>query len=652
MPLDAVQETFDLGDDVDRIWLSVESNEVRDAVRKAVAARLPEGFVVQAPVNQMQLADDVLRTTELALRFAGALSMAMAAFVVLNTLRMNFGERRRDMAVLRVLGVTSRQMVGLHLVEGLTLGLIGSAVGIPLGFALGRGLGVLMQSMLADADVPAPPVPYWTLPAALIVGPLVASIAALLPALQSRNISPVEAMGDSETRRSDRLPLWATLAGLAMWSLAVGVLVLVVLERLSPEAAIPAGVLMIVAFIVIIPALLVPLVRLLARLLRPVAPTEGDFAAEQLLERPTRTGLTVGVLVVAISTSLGMGNAIVNNVDDVRDWYRRSMAGDIFVSGAAPMQGSFEAGDPHRIRTLIAADPAVDRVVEMRYYFTRANGVPTACVVRDFPQSAELPWNIGSQDASELTARLREGEVAIGSVLARRLDLKPGDMMRIEIQGRLLSLRVAGVVRDYTLGGLVAFLDTDTAAKLVELGTPDVYLVKPKDSADAAALTARLQKLLGDEGLSVQSYAELRGQFDRLINGIVAALWGLLAIGFVIGGVAVGNTLTMSVLEQTRELGLLRIIGMTRNQVRKLIFCESFLLGVLGTLLGTLAGLITAWVIHLCNEPLIGQAVPFSLHYWLLAANVGTCLAITMLAAWSPGERAARLNVLEAITYE
>ena len=599
----------------------------------------------------MQLADDVLRTTELALRFAGALSMAMAAFVVLNTLRMNFGERRRDMAVLRVLGVTSGQLVGLHLAEGLALGLVGSVLGIPLGFLLGRGLSVLMQSLLA-ADVPAPPFPYWTLPAALVIGPLVASIAALLPALQSRTISPVEAMGDREARRSDRLPLWATLAGLAMWSLAVGVLVLVVLERLSPEAAIPAGVLMIVAFIVIIPALLVPLVRMLARMLELIAPTEGEFAAEQLLQRPTRTGLTVGVLVVAISTSLGMGNAIVNNVDDVRDWYRRSMAGDIFVSGAAPMQGSFEAGDPHRVRELIAQDPAVDYVTEIRYYFTRANGVPTACVVRNFPAQAELPWNLGSQDAAAIATRLRAGDVAIGSVLAKRLDLEPGDTLRLEMQGRLLSLRVAALVRDYTLGGLVAFIDTDTAAKLVELGTPDVYLVRPKDPANAAALTGRLETLLADEGLSVQSYAELRGQFDRLINGIVAALWGLLAIGFVIGGVAVGNTLTMSVLEQTRELGLLRIIGMTRRQVRQLIFCESFLLGVLGTILGTVAGLVTAWVIHLCNEPLIGQSVPFALHIWLLAANVGTCLVITMLAAWSPGERAARLDLLEAITYE
>jgi putative ABC transport system permease protein len=120
----------------------------------------------------------------------------------------------------------------------------------------------------------------------------------------------------------------------------------------------------------------------------------------------------------------------------------------------------------------------------------------------------------------------------------------------------------------------------------------------------------------------------------------------------VIGGVAVANTLTMSVLEQTRELGLLRVIGMTRTQVRKLIFCEALLLGILGALLGVIAGGTTAWIIHLCNEPLLGQAVPFEFHLWLVALTAGGCLSITVLAAWSPGRRAARLNVLAAIAYE
>ncbi len=651
MPLETVQQFFDLGGQVDRIRVLVNSSEQRGAVQAAIAARLPKSFVAQAPVEQMELADSLLRSSELALRFAGALTMAMAAFIILNTLRMNFGERRRDMAILRVLGVTSGQLVGLQLLEGFCLGLIGSVLGIPLGLGLGQTLGAVMRQVVA-ADIPAPQIPDWTIPAALVAGPLVACIAALLPALQSRNVSASEALGDTDARRSERFPLWATLAGVVMWSIAVVLLLLIVFERLSPEAAIPAGVLMLVGFIVIIPLLLAPVVRGSARLLSPWSRMEGDFAAQQLLQRPTRTGLTVGVLVVAISTSLGMGNAIINNVNDIRQWFRRSMSGDIFLLGPSANEGGIETRERRNVCQTIAEQPNVDYVIETRYFATRANGVPTWCVVRDFLPRVQLPWAVSSDEDAEIRASLRAGKAVVGSVIAKKLGIRAGDTLRLELQGRLFTVRVAASVRDYTLGGLVVFLDQAPAAKMIDLGPATVYIVQPKPGAPLEPLVQRLETLLSEEGLVVKSFLELRRQLDELIDGIVGALWGLLAIGFVIGGVAVGNTLTMSVLEQTRELGLLRIIGMTRRQVRKLIFCESLLLGILGILMGTLAGLTTAWVIHLCNEPLLGQSLPFAFHSWLLAANAGSCLLITILAAWSPGERAARLDLLSAIAHE
>ena len=137
MPLATVQEHFGLGDAIDRVRVVLAPDAVREDVQAAMAARLPHELIVQAPLAQLELAGGILRSTELALQFAGALSMAMAVFIVLNTMRMNFGERRRDMAVLRVLGVTSRQLVRLQLAEGLALGLFGAILGIPLGLALG-----------------------------------------------------------------------------------------------------------------------------------------------------------------------------------------------------------------------------------------------------------------------------------------------------------------------------------------------------------------------------------------------------------------------------------------------------------------------------------------------------------------------------------
>ncbi len=651
MPLDAVQALYGLGDRVNRIRVVLDSVEDRDAVRAALDARLPMSLAVQMPVAQLELAGGILRSTELALRFAGALSLAMAAFIVLNTLRMNFGERRRDMAVLRVLGVTSRQLVQLQLVEGLLLGLLGAVLGIPLGLALGTGLASLMQQ-LVEAEIPTPETPYWMLAAALVVGPLVAGMAALAPALQSRGVSPVEALGDVEARRGERFPWWSVIGGAAVWTVAVVLLLLVWLERLSTEAAIPAGVLMLVGFVAVIPALLRPVVRFLERLLAPWLKMEGDFAAEQLLHRATRTGLTVGVLVVAISSGVGMGNAIINNVEDVRGWYRRMTAGDIMLSGPSADEVLEVSRDDTDVRRLIADLPEVALVVETRFLPARASGVPTVCVVHDFSPKLELPWSVAARDDAHLRERLKDGDAVIGTALAKRLGLSAGDTLPLELQGRQLSVPIAATVRDYTAGGMAVFLDQEPAGGLVSLGRDsDLYGHRParhgRRPAGRNTCQARRQRRLERPVLRRHPRSTRRANCRHR-----RALWGLLAIGFVIGGLAVANTLSMSVFEQTRELGLLRIIGMTRPQMRKMIFCESLLLGILGTLLGTLAGLTTAWIIHLCNEPLLGHAIPFTLHAWLVAANAVACLTITLLAAWLPGERAARLDFLSAIAYE
>ncbi len=651
MPLNELREMYRLGDTVNRVRVALDPAADRDAVQQAVADRLPDDFVVQAPLAQLELAGGILRSTELALRFAGALSMAMAALIVVNTLRMNFGERRRDMAVLRVLGVTARQLERLLLLEGLLFGLVGAMLGIPLGLVLGRGLAAIMHQ-LAGAGVPEPQTPYWALLAALIAGPLVAGVAALVPAVQSRGVSPAEALGDTETRRGERFPWWSVAWGAGIWAVAVVLLALVSLERIPTEAAIPAGVCMLVGFIAVIPAVLGPVIRAAARLVSPWTKTEGEIAADQLLERPTRTGLTVGVLVVAISTGIGMGNAIVNNVDDVRGWYRRFTAGDILVAGPSLTEGAAESRDRTDVRQVIAAQAGVEHVIESRFFPARAGGIPTTCIAHEFHPRLILPWAISAAEAERIRARLRQGEAVIGSGLAKRLNIGPGEALRLEVQGRELTFDVAAVVRDYTLGGLAVYIDQPAAAELFELGPANFYTVLTAPKVDIEPLMETLRTLLEQEGLVVESYASLRGQVDLLIGGIVGALWGLLTIGFVIGGVAVANTLSMSVFEQTRELGLLRVIGMTRRQLRKLILCESLLIGVLGALMGTLAGLTTAWIIHLCNEPLLGYSVPFSLHAWLVIANAATCLVITLLAAWLPGERAARLDFLAAISYE
>lgn len=287
MPLADVQMAFRLDGQVDRIRVLIATPADETRVRKDLAERLPPTLLVQTPVGRLELADSLLRSTELALNFAGLLSMAMAGFLVLNTLRMNFSERRAAMAVVRLLGGTWRQVFGLQMLEGAMLGLIGTLLGIPLGLLLGQGLTQGMQRLLGGEVAAAAPSPWpWII--AMLAGPLVALQAALIPAFQSRKVSPLEALGESELRGSDHIPRWSIVVGLVAWSAAVFMISQVVVERLSPNFALPAGLLMLVAFIMVIPALISPSVRAAGLLVSPSTRVEAFLASEQVLRRRTR----------------------------------------------------------------------------------------------------------------------------------------------------------------------------------------------------------------------------------------------------------------------------------------------------------------------------------------------------------------------------
>ena len=651
MPLEDVQNAFLLKGQADRIRVLITTPEDETRIQRELAELLPPTLLVQTPVGQMELADSLLRSTELALDFAGVLSMAMAGFLVLNTLRMNFGERRADMATVRVLGATWRQVFGLHILEGALLGLVGSLLGIPLGLLLGRGLAQGMQRLLGGEVTAAVPSPWpWVI--AILVGPLVALLAALIPAFQSKHVSPMEALGESELRGSDRIPRWSIVIGLVAWSAAVLILSQVVIERLSPDFALPAGLLMLVAFIMVIPALMSPAVRAAGLLVSPSTRVEAFLATEQVLRRRTRGALTVGILVVAVSNGLGLGNAIINNVGDIRDWYRRNMLGDVFLIdplASGPLAGAVDRSDVSR---QLEQTPGARHVVQLRYLPSRTNGVPAVCLVRGFPADTDLPWSLPPSEIADARKRLAQGEFFVSSVLARRLAIGVGDLVRVDLSGQVVSLPVGGIVNDYTMGGMVVFLDQKAAEEIVNLGAADIYIVHAEPGVRVGHLHDRVETVAQEQGLICQSFTQMRQGLDRLVNGIVGALWGLVGIGFVVGGVAVGNTLTMSVLEQTRELGLMRIVGMTRWQVRRLVLWEAILLALVSIALGALAGITTAWVIHLCTIPLLGRSMPFIFHWWLLAANVGGCVLVALVAAWSPSERTARINLLEAIARE
>ena len=272
-------------------------------------------------------------------------------------------------------------------------------------------------------------------------------------------------------------------------------------------------------------------------------------------------------------------------------------------------------------------------------------------VVRDFTDQGNLPLMLNSGNPATVRRELAEGQAVIGATLANRLKVGVGGTINLETrdseQGhhrrrhgdRLMGRRDGRVPRG-----------ENRPPALQRPRRQHVHRQRIPGKLDAVA--AGLGSICQRDNLLLNSYAEVRRHVNELTAGVVGGLWGLLALGLIVGAFAVANTLTMNVLEQTRELALLRVVAMTRRQVRRTIFGQAIIIGLIGMTLGLSGGMIGAYIINLTSVPMLGYAPAFAFHPSLLAVCFGVGMAVIVAAAWLPAERAARLNLLIALQYE
>lgn len=649
MPLSSVQELFSLRGQVDRLRLDLRSTTSREQVKERVAARIPSPFIVQLPQGRIRLAEELMRSADLALMMACTMAMAVAVFIVLNTIRMNVSERRRQLSIMRCLGATSRQVESLVMTEAFVAGSAGALLGIPLGYAVGWGIARGIEGVL-DTQIPALTLSWMPILLPLISGPLLAVAAAWFPARQARKISPAEGIRETELVGYERFPWTSVLAGALAWVLGTACLLAVQWRWIPSPAAIPTAILMLVAYVLWTPVFLRPILRATAWLIRGRFEWARQLGCEQLIRCRTRTGLTAGVIVVALNSSIGLGHGILNNVDDIRDWYRRTFVGDFFLQALSPLVSAVP-GQEDPLREALSNIPGVKNIDTIRLLPGRAGDQPVVCIVRDFFSASSLPLQLVQSTEAHARSALVQGQAVVSTVLAERLNLRPGDNLLVELNGRSHRFQIGALASDYFQGGLALYVDRRAVEKRFETGLPDFYSVSAEPAA-RVAIEPQLREIARRHSTALFSNAEGQQRFDRRINGIVGALWAVVGVTFLASGLGIANTLSVNVLEQTRELGLMRIIGMTARQVRAFILIEAWLLGFVGLTLGIVGGLSTAYVTHLCNAQVLGHSPPFAWHFQLLGLSILASLLLVSLGAWGPGYRASRLNLLTAIAYE
>jgi putative ABC transport system permease protein len=659
MEIGAVQRAFGEAGLVDRTRLVVAEDVPRGGVVEAVQERLPDALMATVPAGRASMASDMLAAANLGLDFVTALTVAMAWFIVGNTMLMNVTERRRSFALERVLGATRRQVSGMLLAEAAVIGLVGALAGVGGGLLAAGPVSAGIAQAIRAPDVPIAYSPVVILLAAL-VGPLVAVAAAWWPSRKAARVDLLEGIAHAASPPAEGFS-WRLigLAG-ALWAAAMGVLVLVALGILPPRASVPAGIATTVSFIAATPVVLPPIARALARLVPGRFRVEGRLALEQILRQPLRTALTTGVLVVAVSNGVALGHAIRDNVDDVLGWYARGLKADWVLTRS----GAFGIGQEQPtaagpVDAEVAALPGVRRAEAIAITVGQAvrhgaEGKPSVgCVIvgRDMPPDGPLPLKPVGVDEESLRELLAGDAVAAGTVLAKRTGARVGDELAVTVFGRTIRVRLAALVVDYTGGGSSLYMNRDLARRSLGLDSVDALLVTAEPGR-SGALPEALAEIAGRHEMIVQSYTQVVALLDRIVGGVVSALWTILGLGFVVGSLGVANTVTMSVLEKRRTLALLRTVGMTSGQVIRLVLIESILLGMTGCVIGVVGGIATSAFIQVASQPLTGHPVGASFRPEILAASILAAVLVTVVAAWLPARRAVRLDLLESIAAE
>jgi putative ABC transport system permease protein len=651
MTITLAQYLFRMPGDLDAIYLHVKEGVEIEQVQAEIAKLLPTGVRVEPPPSRSALADQSLMSMYQGLNLASSLSILVAAFIILNTFLMTVAQRQKQVAVLRAIGATRRQIMSMVLREGLWFGIIGSTLGVALGVGGARLLTRLIGRMFGGS-MPEPDFNWQIILAGFAAGVGVSLLASYFPARSASKISPLLGMRDVISQDEAKANLLWPLVGLILVIASSATIAVSALGYVPIWVSIVGVLLLFVSLVLMLPLVLAPASRLVGAIIHPLFGFSGDLAQRQLLRRRSRSVLTMGVLFVSAATGIGTGVTVLNDSQDVDTWFKRSVGGDFFVRAMMLDMATGKTADlPPEVGKELAAVDGVEKLFTARLVSTKSNDNYVVVMARQFPQEGPLYLDLRAGDEATIRAKLPEGAVVIGSVLSQRTGLTVGDSIELESEKGKQHLPIVGIANDYSAAGLIVYIDRNAAERLLGITGVDVYVVQADDSK-LAAVEASLAEICKKHGLMLQSFADLQQLVQGIKNGIVGSLWGLLALGFLVATFGIANTLAMNVLEQTREIGLLRMIAMTRRQVRKMIVAQAIILAILGLVPGVVAGLIMAVTSNRTTQIAFGRSSEFHWHGELLVVMFISAVAIILFAALLPAMRAARLPPGVAVRYE
>lgn len=666
MDLPVAQIAFGKEGKVDVVDLTTEEGHEIETVRQILIKRVDGAAQVERPQERGEQIDSLLTSFRVGLFFVSLVALFVGFFLIYNTISVSVIQRRREIGTLRCLGMVRSEILILFIVEALLLAFSGSVVGLGVGALLAQGallsVGKSVSNLFLQIDLAKGTLTFSELWLSLGSGLGVSLLAALHPSWQATRVTPLE---------SARQAAWSPrLQGISRSS-AAGFLLLVlspVLIISSPAALGPVerftlGVVAMLVFLLglacLSPLFILAWVKLLwGRLGRSsvLSWKEGALASDSLRRSPTRSGITVATLMISLAAIFTIATFVHSVRGSLLSWIDQMVTADLVVHSAAKTAGPLNVPLNEELATALKTVPGV-RIVDL-YRLIRSTYQGKPILIESFSAQASegvrrLPMVEG--DRGKALRQMAAGEgVIVSESFRNRFGKGRGDTIHLPTPSGLIPFRVLAIYVDYSSDSGSVLIDRSLYKKIWHDELVDAFDLWLAPGVSHEAVSRRIKEHFGERfDLFVSTHSELRESVVDIMEQSFAVNYAVEIVAVVVAIFSVINTLLASVIDRTREIGVLRAIGATQGQLREMVVIEGGWIGFLGGILGLIAGTVMSYHHVVYNtKALTGWTFEYHYPFDIAFLSLMLAVALCLLAGYLPARQAASTNIVEAIGYE
>jgi putative ABC transport system permease protein len=627
-------------------------NKIKDALPAGIEVR-PQGT---ATVENRKM----LAAFRWNLRLLSYIALIVGAFLIYNTISVSVVRRRAEIGIVRALGASRGNVLLAFLGEAACIGLAGALIALPLGRLMAKGAINLMALTVQSLYVSSRPgniaVTGSAVGLSLLIGVGIAVISALAPASEAMQVAPVDAMG-----RGRREYLMQTHAARHLFIAFLLGLAALGASRVPPMGGKPvfgylAAILLIAAAAYAVPTMVSFISSTTSRLLGQVLGVEALLASRSLAASLRRTSVLVAALATAVAMMTSVGIMVGSFRQTVVAWMNDELPADLYIRPAGDPAADRHPTISSELTEDIARVPGVAAVERLRAYEISYDQMPATLASVDLENLAADQRSdfLSGRTTREIFSELRgENAVIASEPFAYKHHVHRGDVIALSLGESRANFRVVDITYDYASERGFILMDRATMLRYLPDPTPSNLAVFVKPGADPRDVRQKIQKITADHHLLIFSDRDLRTEAIRIFDRTFAITYALETVAVIVAIMGVAGALLALVIDRRRELGLLRFLGASTGQVRKLILVEAGLVGILATIAGSILGYFLSLIlVFVINKQSFGWTIHF---HWPVAVLLGALCTVylaTLVSGIYPSVLAARVDPLEVIHEE